>query len=86
MAQLRQTILPPFLKDKFNRSSQTETAHSADFTDFEEVIGSEDKNLFVAKLQGIDNRNLLYLCNLRSLWLTPLRFLGLIHTVLAILL
>jgi hypothetical protein len=48
MARLRQTILPPFLKDKFNLSSQTATAHSADFTDFEEVIGSEHKNLFVA--------------------------------------
>jgi hypothetical protein len=31
-------------------------------------------NLFVAKLQGVANRNPLYLCNL---WLNPFWFLGL---------
>jgi hypothetical protein len=31
-------------------------------------------NLFVAQLQGVANRNLLYL---RNLWLNPFRFLGL---------
>jgi len=30
-------------------------------------------NLFLAKLQGVANRNLLYLHNL---WLNPFRFLG----------
>jgi hypothetical protein len=36
-------------------------------------------NLFVAKLEGVANRNLtylLYLRNLRNLWLNPFRFLG----------
>jgi len=36
----------------------------------------ERTNLFVAKLQGIDNRNLLYLRHLRNLWLNPFQFLG----------
>jgi hypothetical protein len=31
----------------------------------------------VVKLQGIDNCNLLYLCNLRNLRLNPFRLLGL---------
>ena len=31
------------------------------------VFGNEPTNLFVAELQGIDNRNLLYSCNLRNL-------------------
>jgi len=31
----------------------------------------------VARLQGVADRNLLYLCNLRNLWLNPFRFLGL---------
>ena len=31
---------------------------------------------FVAKLHGVDSRNILYLCNLRNLWLNPFRFLG----------
>jgi len=30
------------------------------------------------KLQGVTNRNLFYLCNLRNLWLNPL-FFGLKH-------
>jgi hypothetical protein len=51
----------------FNLNSEIETADSADFTDFGEVIGDERTNLFVAKLQGIYNRNLLYPCNLRNL-------------------
>jgi aspartate ammonia-lyase len=50
------------LASKLN--SGIETADSADFTDFEEVIGSERTNLFVAKLLGIDNRSLLHPCNL----------------------
>ena len=46
---------------------------------FEEVIGDERANLFVVKLQGIDNRNLLYLCHLLcNLRVNPFRFLGLI--------
>jgi hypothetical protein len=53
--------------------NEIETTDSADFADFEEVIGT---NLFVAKFQGIDNRNLLYPCNRRNLWLNPFRFLG----------
>ena len=61
----------------FNLNSGTETADSADFTDFEEVIADERTNLFVAKLQGIDNRNLLYPCNLRNLWLNPFSVFGL---------
>ena len=50
-----------------NLNAEMETADSADFTDFEEVIGGERTNLCVAKLQSIDNRNLLYPCNLRNL-------------------
>ena len=37
------------------------TTDSTDFTDFEEDIGDGRTNLFVAKLQGVTNRNLLYL-------------------------
>jgi hypothetical protein len=58
---------------KLNLNSGIETADSADFTDFEAVIEDERTNFFVAKLQGIDIRNLLYACNLR---LNPFRFLG----------
>jgi hypothetical protein len=47
-------------------NSGIETADSADFTDFEGVIGDERTNLFVAKLQGIDHRNLTY-C-IRVIW------------------
>ena len=36
------------------------------------LLGDDRTNLFVARLQGVANRNLLYLCNL---WLNPLRFL-----------
>jgi hypothetical protein len=36
------------------------TADSTDFTDFEEVIEDDHTNLFVAKLQGAANRNLLF--------------------------
>ena len=60
-----------------NLNSEIETTDSADFADFEKVIGAERTNLFVANLQGIDNRNLFYPCNLRNLWLNPFRFLGL---------
>jgi len=49
-----------------NLNSEIETTDSADFADFEEV-------LFLAKLQGIDDRNVLYPCNLR---LNLFRFLG----------
>ena len=31
-----------------------------DFTDFEEVVGNEGTNLFVARLKGAANRHLLY--------------------------
>ena len=47
-----------------------------DFTDFEEVIGDNLMNLLMAKLHGIANRNLLYLCNPRNLRLNPFRFFG----------
>ena len=50
-----------------NINSGIETADSADFTEFEAVIGDERTNLFVAKLQGIDKCNLLDPCNLRHL-------------------
>jgi len=36
----------------FNLNSEIETADSADFTDFQEVIGDERTNLFAVKLQG----------------------------------
>ena len=61
----------------FNLNAEIETTDSADFTDFEEVIGDERTNLFVAKLHRVDNRNPLYPCNLRNLRLNPFRFLGL---------
>jgi hypothetical protein len=62
----------------FDLNSEIETTDSADFADFEEVsYWGERTNLFVAKLQGIDIRNLLYPCNLRNLRLNPFRFLGL---------
>ena len=54
-------------QDNPDLDSEIETTDSADFTDFQEVIGDERTNLFVAKLQGIDNRNLLYPWNLRNL-------------------
>ena len=47
-----------------NLDSEIETADSADFTDFEGVIGDVRTNIFVAKLQVTDNRNLLYPCDL----------------------
>jgi hypothetical protein len=43
-----------------NLNSEIETADSTDFTDFEGVIGDERTKLFVAKLQGIYNCDLLY--------------------------
>ena len=52
-----------------NPDSEIGTADSTDFTDFEEVIRDDRTNRFAAKLQGVANRNLLYLCNLRNLWL-----------------
>jgi hypothetical protein len=55
-------------------NSEIETADSADFTDFEEVIGDERTNLFAAKLQGDYNCNLLYPFNLR---LNPFSVFGL---------
>ena len=55
------TVRDPFL---FSLNSKIETADSADFTDFKGVIGVEPTNPFVAQTQGIDNRNLLYPCNL----------------------
>ena len=47
-----------------------------------ELSRDERTNLFVAKLQGIDNRSLLYPCNLRHLRFNPLRFFGLRASVL----
>jgi hypothetical protein len=61
---------------RLNLNSEIETTDSADFADFEEVIGVSNTNLFVAKLQGIDNRNILYPCSLRNLRLNLFRFLG----------
>jgi hypothetical protein len=52
--------------DAANPNSAIGTADSTDFTDFEEVIGDDRTNLFVAKLQGVANRNLC-ICNLRYL-------------------
>jgi hypothetical protein len=43
------------------------TTDSADFADFEEVLGDARTNFFVAKLQGVANHNLLYLGNLAAL-------------------
>jgi hypothetical protein len=61
----RLTLIPE-LKPQIPRISQI----------FEGVIGGERTNLFVAKLQGIDSRNLLYPCNLLcNLRLNPFRFL-----------
>ena len=40
-------------------------------------VGFGNTNLFVAKLQGIDNRSRLYPCNLGNLRLNPFRFFGL---------
>jgi hypothetical protein len=58
-------------------NSEIETADSADFTDFEGVIGDVRTNVFVIKLQVTDNRNLLYPCNLRNLRLNPFSVFGL---------
>jgi hypothetical protein len=65
-------------------NSEIETTDSADFTDFEEVIGDERTNLFVAKLQGIDNCNLLCPCNLRNLWLDPFSVFGLMGATVSL--
>ena len=46
------------------------TADSADFTDFEGVIGDQPTNLFLAKTQGLDDRNL-FESALRNLRLNP---------------
>ena len=54
---------------KFNPDSEIRTTDSTDSTDFAEVIGDERTNLFVAKLQGVANRNLLYRCyNRVKIW------------------
>jgi hypothetical protein len=45
--------------------------------DFEGVIGDVRTNIFVAKLQVTDNRNLLCPCNLRNLRLNPFSVFGL---------
>ena len=54
------------------------SADSADFADFEEarILGDDRTNLFVAKLQGVANRTLLNLRNLRNLWLNPFSVFG----------
>jgi len=39
-------------------------------------FGDNRTNLFVAKVQSVPNRKLLYLWNLRNLWLNPFWFLG----------
>jgi hypothetical protein len=58
------------------RYPKLETADCTDCTDFEEVVEDDRTNLFVAKVQGVANRNLLSLYNLRNLWLNLSRFLG----------
>jgi hypothetical protein len=60
-----------------NPNSEIETADSADFTDFKGVIGDERTNLFLVKLQGVYNCNLLYPCDLRNLRLNPFSVFGL---------
>ena len=50
-----------------NPDSETGTADSTDFKDFEEVFGDDGTNLFVARLQDAANRNLFYPCNPRNL-------------------
>jgi hypothetical protein len=59
-----------------NPNSEIETADSADFTDLRGVIGDERTNLFLVKLQGVYNCNLLYPCNLRNLRLNPFSVFG----------
>ena len=59
-----------------NPNSEIETADSADFTDFKGVIGVVRTNLFLVKLQGVYNCNLLYPCNLRNLRLNPFSVFG----------
>ena len=45
--------VPPWLsKINPDLNSEIETTDSADFTDFQEVIGDERTNLFVAKTSG----------------------------------
>ena len=56
--------------------SEIKTADSADFTDFEGVIGDVRTNIFAIKLQVTDNRNLLYPCNLLNLRLNPFSVFG----------
>jgi len=70
---LREVSLAKARRELFIPDSEIRTADSTDFTDFEEVIGHDLTNLFVAKLQGIADRNLLFLCNLRNLWLNPFK-------------
>jgi hypothetical protein len=56
-------IYRTFLIIRMNAETQIEigSIDSADFADFEEVIGGRAYDLFVAKLQGVDSRNLFYL-------------------------
>ena len=42
----------------FNLDSETGNTDSTDFTDFEEVIGHDRTNLFVAKRQGVGSAKL----------------------------
>jgi hypothetical protein len=63
-AALRGTICGPshfLLLLDLDLNSEIETADSADFTDFEEVIGEEARIFLRLKLQGIYNRDLMYL-------------------------
>jgi len=60
------------------KAQEIRTADSTDFTDFEEVIGDDRTSLFVAKLQGLANRSLSYLRNLRNRWLNPFSVFGII--------
>ena len=78
-AILRGTISGPshfLLLFEPDLNSEIETADSADFTDFEEVIGEEVRIFLRLKLQGIYNRNLLYLKFVRWPYRAEERYFG----------
>jgi hypothetical protein len=59
--------VPPSKTDSVRKLSSTRKPQIRRFRRFDEVIADERTNLFVAKVRGIDNRNLLNPCNLRNL-------------------
>jgi hypothetical protein len=63
----RQNVGEPSRFAPLNPDSEIGTTDSTDFADFEEVIGDARTNFFVAKLQGVADHNLLYLCSLQLL-------------------